>query len=177
MVKYRRHRIHGGTFFFTVTLLNRSSSLLTDHVTLLREAFMRTRRTHPFAIDAVVILPEHLHAIWTLPDDDLDYSGRWRAIKSRFVRSLKSAGVHVASNAAREHNVWQRRFWEHAIRDTDDMQRHVDYIHFNPVKHGYVSKPVEWQYSSIHRYVRDGLLPPDWGTSEEKDFNGRFGER
>ncbi|MBW3567299.1 MAG: transposase [Proteobacteria bacterium] len=177
MAIYRRNRVHGGTFFFTVTLRNRSSCLLVDHVALLREAFTHTRRTRPFAIDAIVILPEHIHAIWTLPDDDLDYSGRWRSIKSLFVRSLKTAGAQVTSNPAREHDVWQRRFWEHTIRDANDMQRHVDYIHFNPVKHGYVSTPVEWRYSSIHRYVRDGLLPVDWGASRKNDFSGNFGER
>ena len=175
MVLYRRNYIEGGTFFFTLALKDRRSDCLTRYVSLLREALVAVKAKRPFSIEAMVVMPEHLHAIWTLPEGDADYSGRWRAIKSGFVRALAKHGVQVARNTRGEADVWQRRFWEHTIRDERDLNRHIDYIHYNPVKHGYVESPAQWVHSSIHRFIEQGLLTDDWG----KDLNGafaRFGE-
>jgi len=172
MPNYRRHRVPGGTYFYTVNLLDRSSDLLTAHIDQLRAAFAEVRAGHPFEIDAIVVLPEHLHAVWTLPAGDADYPTRWRLIKSAFTRRLPR-GLDAPRSTSRrrkgERGVWQRRFIEHTIRDDDDLARHVDYIHFNPVKHGLVTRPADWPYSSIHRYIADGVLPPDWGTHRPVD--------
>lgn len=166
MVQYRRNRVAGGTYFFTVTLRDRKATTLVDHVDALRVAFRQVRHQRPFVIDAVVVLPDHLHAIWTLPPKDADYAGRWRGIKSHFTRALSKAGVKLARNPKGEYNLWQRRYWEHTIRNETDMARHVDYIHYNPVKHGYVTSVVDWPYSSFHRYMDDGTYPADWGMNE-----------
>ncbi len=176
MVNYRRNFVSGGTFFFTVTLANRSSKVLVDHVDLLRNALRVARQERPFVIDAVVILPDHLHAIFTLPPGDSDFSGRWRRIKGHF----SSALIDVSTQLKRKPNgglaLWQRRFWEHTIRDEGDFARHVDYIHFNPVKHALVRRVRDWPYSSFHRYVRDGILPDDW-AGDAGQSGGSFGER
>ena len=176
MVRYRRNFVPGGMFFFTVTLNDRRSSALVDHVALLRAAFRITRGKRPFAIDAIVILPDHLHAIMTLPPGDPDFSGRWRRIKSVFTRSVVAAGVPVSRNNRGEYSLWQRRFWEHTVRDDGDFERCADYIHFNPVKHRLVTSPGAWPFSSLHRYVRAGLLPCDWGGGGRVD-DANFGER
>jgi putative transposase len=126
-------------------------------------------------IDAIVILPDHLHAIWTLPDGDADYSGRWRAIKSRFTRELRASGIPLTCDDRGEYRLWQRRFWEHTIRDDNDFNRHVDYIHWNPVKHGLTFRVADWPYSSFHRYTRLGLLPEDWVNGVNED-RGHYGE-
>ena len=175
MVRYRRNFLAGGTFFFTVTLDDRRSSALVDHVEMLRGAFRTTRAERPFTVDAIVVLPDHLHVIMTLPDDDADFSGRWKRIKSLFTHRLAASGVPVSRNHRGEFALWQRRFWEHTIRDDADFERCADYIHFNPVKHRLVASPADWPYSSIHRYVRAGLLPADWGGNGE--VKGSFGER
>lgn len=168
MVLYRRNWVAGGTYFFTVTLRDRSSKVLIQHVGLLREAFRTVRMQRPFTIDAIVILPDHLHTLWTLPEGDADYSGRWRAIKSGFTRSLLATGVSINRDDRGEYRLWQRRFWEHTIRDDRDFANHVDYCHWNPIKHGLVNHLSDWPYSSFHRYVRLGLLPSDWaGTVNE----------
>lgn len=166
MVGYRRNLLPGGTFFFTVTLRDRHSSLLVDHIHLLRRAVKQTRASHPFTIDAVVVLPEHIHAIWTLPKGDTDYSLRWRLIKSHFTRLLRNNGSHCSRNHKGEANIWQRRFWEHTIRDERDYRNHVDYIHYNPVKHGHVSHVIDWPYSSFQQYVAKGIIEPDWGVAQ-----------
>jgi putative transposase len=134
---------------------------------------LRTER--PFTIDAIVILPDHLHTIWTLPEGDADYSGRWRAIKSRFTRELRASGIPLTRDDRGEYRLWQRRFWEHTIRDDNDFNRHVDYIHWNPVKHGLTRRVADCPHSSFHRYVRLGLLPESWanGVNEE---HGHYGE-
>jgi putative transposase len=162
MVRYRRNFVPGGTYFFTVTLADRRSRALVEHIGALRAAFRATRRERPFAIDAIVILPDHLHAVMTLPPGDADFSGRWRRIKSRFTRALAAAGATFPSDRTGEYALWQRRFWEHTIRDERDFARHVDYIHINPLKHCLVTRVVDWPYSSFHRYVGRGLLPRDW---------------
>lgn len=165
MVLYRRNRVAGGTYFFTVTLRHRSSDVLVRHVGLLRNAFRKVRTDRPFTIDAIVILPDHLHAVWTLPDGDADYSRRWRAIKSNFTHELRLSGMPLTPDKRGEYRLWQRRFWEHTIRDDTDFQRHVDYIHWNPVKHGLTQCVADWPYSSFHAYVRLGLLPLEWATA------------
>jgi len=147
-----------------------------DHVDALRGAFRAARRERPFAIDAVVILPEHLHAVLTLPPNDADFSGRWRRIKGCFSRALIEANTSLKRWPNGELALWQRRFWEHTIRDEDDFSQHVEYIHFNPVKHGLVGCVRDWPHSSFHRYVKAGLLPSDWAGHAGDDEMG-FGER
>ena len=172
MTNYRRYRIDGGTYFFTVNLAERQRSLLTERIDTLREAFREVKNAHPFVIDAVVILPEHLHTIWTLPQGDNDFSLRWRQIKSAFSRAIeKDERISNSRLRKQERGVWQRRFWEHAIRDEEDFNRHIDYIHINPVKHGYVQRAVDWQFSSFHRYVKLGILPADWAGVVNDELN------
>ncbi|OBS10426.1 REP-associated tyrosine transposase [Acidihalobacter prosperus] len=175
-MRYRRALIPGGTYFFTVNLASRRETLLVDHVDVLREAVRGVRRAHPFEIVAWVVLPEHMHAIWTLPPDDPDYSMRWNRIKGEFSRRLPRCdpGLTPSRVNKRERGIWQRRFWEHLIRDEDRFARHVDYIHFNPVKHGHANKAADWPYSSFRRFVQQGLLHEDWGDGGDPD--GNYGE-
>ena len=175
MVAYRRNRLRGGTFFFTVALRDRSSRLLVDEVALLRIAHARVQALCPFVIVATVIMPDHLHAIWRLPEGDCDYAGRWRAIKAGFVRDLRRNDHPVVLNHRGEANIWQRRYWEHTIRDEPDLRAHVDYVHWNPVRHGHAIRACDWPYSSLHRYIRDGLLDRDWGGAI-REPRGNFGE-
>jgi putative transposase len=177
MTSYRRNFVPGGSFFFTVNLADRKLALLTAHIELLREAFRKTRQRHPFAVDAIVILPDHIHAIWTMPEGDADFATRWRLIKSTFSRNLSVDEPISESRAAkRERGIWQRRYWEHTIRDEDDFARHVDYIHINPLKHGLVDRVREWEASSFQRYVKLGVYPIDWAGDASQD--GRlYGER
>jgi putative transposase len=175
MVQFRRNRFPGGTYFFTVTLRDRRSRALTDHIGPLREAFRTVRAARPFEVVAIVVLPEHLHTVICLPEGDADYSGRWRAIKSRFTRELRVAGIPLTRDNRGEYRLWQRRFWEHTIRDDRDYEHHVDYIHWNPVKHGLTTRVVDWPYSSFHRYVHRGLRPNDW-TNGVAEPSKRYGE-
>ncbi|RJF70911.1 REP-associated tyrosine transposase [Rhodopseudomonas palustris] len=175
MVHYRRHRLAGGTFFFTVTLADRRSSVLVDHIADLRAAFRFARHERPFVLDAVVVLPDHLHAVFTLPPDDDDFAGRWRRIKGHFSSAMIGKSLSLRRHANGDLALWQRRFWEHTIRDENDFARHVDYIHFNPVKHGLTARVGDWPYSSFHRFVRDGSLPADW-AGDTSDTSGDFGE-
>ena len=176
MTDYRRNFLVGGSFFFTVNLADRRLSLLTSFIDELRTAIRETRRRHPFAIDAIVVLPDHLHTVWTLPSGDADFAMRWRLIKSTFSRSVPSGERISASRAAKgERGIRQRRYWEHTIRDEGDFARHVDYIHINPVKHGLVPRVRDWPYSSFHRTVKLGLYLEDW-AGDVSDDEG-FGER
>lgn len=176
MTNYRRSDIAGASYFFTVNLADRSQSLLTDNIALLRSAFEYARKRSPFAIDAVAILPDHLHAIWTLPEGDSDFALRWRLIKTVFSRGLPHGEHRSDSRQSRgERGIWQRRYWEHLIRDETDFTRHVDYIHINPVKHGLVSHVADWPHSSFHRYVQAGVLPVDWAG--DAGANWECGER
>jgi putative transposase len=176
MSRYRRANIEGGVFFFTVTLADRSSDLLVRHIDRLRRMYMSAQQSNPFETIAICVLPDHLHAIWGLPDGDSNFSLRWSLIKSGFSRGLPGEMPRTASKAARrERGIWQRRYWEHAVRDDRDLERHVDYIHFNPVKHGYVTKVADWPHSTFHRYVAKGMLPVDWG-GDIQDLSGAFGE-
>jgi putative transposase len=163
MVNYRRNFIPGGTYFFTVALRNRHSSRLVEHIDALREVFRKTKEARPFEINAVVILPEHLHTLWTLPPGDANYPARWKAIKSGFTHELEKRGLMITKRKDGSALLWQRRYWEHTIRDEDDLNSHIDYIHHNPVKHGWVERVMDWPHSSFHRYVRQGLLPASWG--------------
>ena len=176
MVKYRRNFLPGGTFFFTVTLADRHSRLLVDYIGRLRNAFRAARLERPFTIEAIVILPEHLHAILTLPSGDADFAGRWRRIKGHFASALLDVSVELPRRPNGELALWQRRFWEHTIGDEIDFTRHVDYIHFNPVKHALVRRVADWPHSSFHRFVRQGALPEDW-AGEPGGEKGGFGER
>jgi len=177
MTNYRRNFVPGGSYFFTVNLLDRRSRLLTHNINLLRSAFRYTRVRHPFTIEAIVILPDHLHAIWTLPDNEADFAVRWRLIKSAFSRGLPDGERISESRSSKgERGIWQRRYWEHTLRDEADFACHVDYIHFNPAKHGHVGRVLDWPYSSFHRMVRLGIYPRDW-AGDVRDTPGGFGER
>ncbi|MFZ1924026.1 MAG: transposase [Xanthobacteraceae bacterium] len=176
MVRYRRNFVAGGIFFRTATLADRRSKLLTEHIGALRAAIIRTRRGHPFVTDAIVVLPDHLHIVMTLPAGDADFSNRLSLIKRQFTTAVAAAGVTIARHGNGELVLWQRRFWEHTIRDERDFERHVDYIHFNPVKHGLVARVRDWPHSSFHHCVRRGLLAEDWGGDTQHSNEG-FGER
>ena len=181
MTSYRRNFARGGTYFFTVNLEDRRLKLLTQHIDPLRQAFRYVRTRHPSTIDAIVVLPEHLHAIWTLPEDDGDYATRWRLIKSTFSRALPLGEIVSRSRSERsERGIWQRRYWEHTVRDEGDFARHVDYIHYNPVKHGHVPRVTDWPHSSFHRMVRLRVYHQDWG-GDARDLPStdafEFGER
>ena len=162
MPNYRRNRIPGATYFFTLCLADRTTHLLTREAAKLGQAIRSVRNEHPFHSDAWVLLPDHLHTVWTLPENDSDYSGRWRAIKKAFTKSL--------SPMQRERNIWQRRFWEHTIRDERDYAAHMDYVHFNPVKHGFVAHPAAWPFSSFRRCVAAGLYPATWTVSNTQEM-------
>jgi len=175
MTTYRRNRVPGGTFFFTVVTAERHQGLLLRHISLLKRAFREELRQAPFANLALVVLPDHLHAVWRLPEGDTDYSNRWRRIKGRFSRSMgRGEWISDSRSAKGERGIWQRRFWEHTIRDEEDLRHHLDYVHSNPVKHGLVSCIADWPHSTFHAYVRAGIYPQDWGGSGA--WEGDFGE-
>jgi len=171
MRRYIRANVPGATYFFTVALQDRSSSWLTEHVDELRESVAVVKQRHPFTIDATVVLPDHVHALWTLPEHDAEFAMRWMLIKQKFTKRL--AGLPARGRTG-ERVLWQRRYWEHLIRNDDDFINHVNYIHFNPVKHGLVERALDWPHSSFHKFVREGKLPADWGVSASLD--GGFGE-
>jgi putative transposase len=179
-MRYRRTKTPGATYFFTVVTFARRTILCDpENVVLLRDAFRTVKSRHPFTIDAFVLLPDHLHCIWTLPPGDMDYPTRWMLIKRHF--SLHCADIYKSpSNPSRrlkrEQSLWQRRYWEHQIRDDGDFEKHCDYIHWNPVKHGLVSRVVEWPHSSFHRFLNLGIYSREWaGGLENRDKTG-YGE-
>ncbi|MCR8913749.1 transposase [Marinobacter panjinensis] len=164
MMNYRRNRLPGGTYFFTVVTANRTPLFNNPAaVQRLRTTLRNVINRHPFTIDAMVVLPDHIHCLWTLPADDTNYSTRWRLVKGGFTKHFPQ---HSTGKPGKPKSLWQKRYWEHTIRDENDFNRHVDYIHYNPVKHGYVARAVDWPYSSFHRFVREGVLPVDWGIDE-----------
>jgi len=166
-MRYRRANVQGGCYFFTVALANRKTALLVEHIDTLRHAFRLIRKRHPFEIVAMAVMPEHLHTVWQMPQGDADFALRWALIKSAFSRSIpKHEYIRPSHESKRERGIWQRRYWEHLIRDDEDLERHVNYIHYNPVKHGLVQRAVDWPYSSIHRYVRLAWLSEDWGAGD-----------
>jgi putative transposase len=159
-----------------VTLADRSSDLLVRHIDRLRRVYVSVQKSYPFETIAICVLPDHLHAVWSLPSGDANFPLRWSLIKSGFSRGLASDPRRTTSKIAkREKGIWQRRYWEHAIRDDTDLGHHIDYIHFNPVKHGYVSRACDWPHSTFHRFVARGVLPLDWG-GDIRDTPGAFGE-
>ena len=144
MVLYRRNRLPGGGYFFTVTLRDRRSDFLLRYIDVLREAIRSVKVERPFTIEAIVVLPDHLHAIWRLPQGDDDYPARWRAIKARFVAGLRRQGIALQRNSRGEASIWQSRYWEHTLRDEADFNAHCDYIHINPVKHGLANRAADF---------------------------------
>jgi putative transposase len=181
MSEYRRAKMPGGTYFFTVNTFRRGKFLILDPFrNALRDGIETARITLPFTIVAWVLMPEHLHCIWRLPENDADFSTRWAIIKrevsKRCGHLVEIDGLLNHSKQFRNESVvWQRRFWEHQIRDDLDLQRHVDYIHFNPVKYGHAACVADWRYSTFHRYVQQGLYPADWAGIE--DDMHEFGEQ
>ncbi len=166
MPDYRRYRIPGGTYFFTVNLLQRKpNDLLVRHIDVLRKSVYNTRQRWPFHIDAWVVLPDHLHCVWTLPAGDDDNTNRWRCIKQAFSKAMQKTERRSIVRVGRgERGIWQRRFWEHRILDDADYEAHIDYCHINPLKHGLVEHVADWPYSTFHRYVKRGIYPLDWAT-------------
>ena len=182
MPNYRRVFVPGGSYFFTINLLDRNSRMLVEQIDSLRTAVHETRQRFPFEIDAMVILPDHIHAIWTLPEGDADYSVRWRWIKIRFSKSIpKGEQLSSVREARGERGIWQRRYWEHLIRDERDLHNHIDYCWFNPVKHGHVAKVEDWPFSTFHRDHRDAPKPGDFERALAEhalaNRDARFGER
>lgn len=175
-MRYRRATAAGGSYFFTVNLADRSADTLVQHIDDLRAMIQQVKEGHPFSIVAMVVLPEHLHAIWRLPPGDADYPLRWSLIKSGFSRRVaKGENIHASRQVKRERGIWQRRYWEHQIRDDDDLARHVDYIHYNPVKHGWVARVMDWPHSTFHEYVKREMVTADWGGSADAG-QGDYGE-
>ena len=172
----------GGTFFFTVVTYRRRRILAKpDSRLILREVISGVRREYPFIVDAWVLLPDHLHCIWTLPEGEGDFSKRWGLIKAGFSRRAKpllhkTAWMTDSKERHRENTIWQRRFWEHQIRDEADLHRHLDYLHYNPVKHGLVANAADWPHSTFHRYVKQGLYPANWGENINSELGLSFGE-
>ena len=167
-MKYSRTLISGATYFFTVNLDNRKNTLLVDHIDKLKLSFKKVKENHPFDIEGIVILPDHLHMLMTLPPNDSNYSQRWGLIKSGFSYQLPlNEELSLSRQSKRERGIWQRRFWEHLIRNELDYERHLNYIHYNPVKHKYVKKASDWRFSSIHSYITKGVLTTDWATDIE----------
>ena len=184
MTYWRRAFVPGGTYFFTLVTERRAPILTTTlGRSALREVTLECRRNWPFEIVAVVLLPDHLHAVWRLPDGDTNYSMRWGWIKKEFTKGWPARGgteqpLSASRTRNRRRGLWQRRFWEHLIRDELDFERHLDYLHYNPVKHGLVNRPIDWPWSSFHRFVQGGIYPSHWGGEpiEFNDMTGTVGE-
>jgi len=169
MPNYRRVHLRGGTFFFTVVTYRRLPVFASaTAVALLERCVESVMVDYPFSIDAMVTLPDHLHCIWSLRDGASDFSSGWKRVKTLFTRAYqgpRSDRMSTSMVGKGERGVWQRRFWEHAIRDERDFSLHCDYIHYNPVRHGLVKSPREWKHSTFDRFVRTGVYPPDWGST------------
>jgi len=174
MPNYRRNRIPGATYFLTANLRDQRSRLLVTEIETLREAVRAVRRQAPFHIDAWVVLPDHMHCLWTLPEGDSDFPGRWRRIKTAFSKSLPGNAEGTGAGLRKgERGIWQRGYWEHTIRDDRDYAAHMDYIHFNPVRHGFTEALTDWPFSSFRRCVAAGLYPNDWlGSDAELVMTG-----
>jgi putative transposase len=174
-MQYRRAKVAGATYFFTVVTHHRQPIFKDANAVALFDAgLMRIQMRHPFKVDAFVILPDHIHTIWTLPDGDADYSKRWRLIKEAFTKEFVPQSEPIARSRSRvaknEQSIWQRRFWEHVIRDEADYAAHADYIHYNPVRHGLTAAARDWPYSSFSQWVARGAYEPYWGSDEVPPF-------
>jgi putative transposase len=181
MAIYRRALIQGATYFFTVNTYQRQAVLTRPlFYQALKQSIATVKQAHPFTIEAFVLLPDHLHCLWKLPPQDTDYAKRWNIIKrlvSQKTRHLLTPPVNSSRLKRRELALWQRRFWEHQIRDERDFEKHVEYIHWNPVKHRYVETVADWPYSSFHHFVRRGIYPKDWaGTAIHEEKEAHYGE-
>lgn len=182
MSNYRRANTQGACYFFTVVTFRRQPILCDEAVRVaLREAINSVREKKPFTIDAWVLLPDHLHCIWTLPEGDADFSSRWGLIKRQVSIQCRehyrrADWLNVSKRKHRESTLWQRRFWEHQIRDESDFNRHVDYLHYNPVKHGYCQQVGDWPYSTFHRFVAEGVYPFNWAGVADKLETVTIGE-
>lgn len=177
MPEYRRIYQNHSMYFFTVVTYKRQVIFNNKNaVNYLRETIRTIKRNHPFSIEAMVVLPDHIHCVWNMDQDDCDYSKRWKLIKMSFTKGFHQPDSQLERSASRvrkrERTVWQRRFWEHLIRDESDLHRHYDYIHYNPVRHGYVKSPDEWPWSSFHRFVDNGWYERDWGADEPTELLG-----
>ena len=184
MPNYRRDRSPGGTWFFTVVAFERRPIFCRKKFrNSLKLSILKTRESHPFEINAWILLPDHLHCVWTLPENDADFSTRWKLIKQYVSRDCQStfpmqARRSVSKKKRRESSIWQRRFWEHSIVSEKDFENHLNYLHYNPVKHGYCQAPCQWPYSSFHKYQAMGVYPEDWAATEPPILNDKimFGE-
>ncbi len=174
MSDYLRTHLNGSTYFFTVVTYMRYPIFKeATSINLLKKCFQNVMKIHLFNLDAIVILPDHLHTIWTLPEDESDYSTRWKQIKGSFSRSYGGSNSRKITESMQkkgEKGIWQRRFWEHLIRNQEDFNRHCDYIHYNPVKHGLVNSPSEWEFSSLKKFVEKGIYNKDWGKVIKGDL-------
>ena len=167
-MRYRRVDVKAGTYFFTMNLQERHKTLLIDEIDLLRVVINKVKKEHPFKLNAMVVLLEHLHVMLTLPSNDNDYQTRLSLIKAGFSRKIpKTEPINKSRQSKGERGIWQRRYWEHHIVDEHDFENHVQYIHYNPVKHGYVKSAVDWKYSTIHHFISKGILAPNWGENYE----------
>lgn len=173
MTSRSRSPLAGSTYFFTIVAHQRRPIFCNPVIrTSLAKAVQLVRASRPFVVDAWVLLPDHMHCMWTLPEGDLDYAARWLAIK-RYVASdvgrrlQEAAFADPSPHHRREVTLWQRQFWEHPIHDDHDFERHMDYLHFDPVKHGQAARVRDWPHSTFHRHVREGSYPPDWHGSED----------
>jgi putative transposase len=176
-MQYRRANAAGAAYFFTVNLADRSAQTLVQHINDLKKVMQKVKAAHPYALIAQAVMPEHLHAIWRLPPGDADFPMRWSLIKAGFSRHIaKTENVAESRAAKRERGIWQRRYWEHQIRDDTDLEQHVDYIHYNPVKHRWVKRSSDWPHSTLHEYIKRGMVTRDWGgslTEGEKTYGER----
>jgi putative transposase len=180
MPEYRRSKVEGGTFFFTVVTWHRNPIFIQpESRIILHEVWTFVQARRPFHTDAICLLPDHLHCIWTLPENDSDYSLRWREIKRLFTHQYlaeigQTEEPNLSHQKRNESAVWQRRFWEHTIRNEEDLNNHINYIHFNPVKHRLVSRPQDWEWSSFHRYIKMGMVDEDWGDEFSSQIRFEF---
>ncbi len=183
MSNYRRLKTPGGCYFFTVVTYKRQNILISPEARkILREVIKEVKKDYPFEIDAWILLPEHIHCIWTLPDGDYDYSKRWGLIKAGFSKQAKALFyrpelINKSKRKHRESTIWQRRFWEHEIRDQNDFNQHLEYIYWNPIKHGHVANVKDWPYSTFHRDVKKEIYPANWGGNQNNTLeSGDVGE-
>ena len=178
MPDYRRSLVEGGTYFFTLVTYDRLPILNTEHSRkILHQSWVEVKERFYFETVAVCLLPDHLHCIWKLPEGDADYPVRWKEIKRRFtIRYLKEIGPGEERNLSRQKKheaaIWQRRYWEHTLFEQVDFEEHLDYIHYNPIKHGFVTRAIDWPFSSFPRYVKEGIYEADWAGGETGRIQG-----